>query len=221
MPTDIVLFGGTFDPVHNGHLIVARALAEQRGYERITLVPAASPPHKGAAEASGEDRLAMLRLAVAGEELFDICELELRRAGPSYTHDTLRELRGRHGGAANLHWVIGADMLEDLPNWYRGRDVVEMANLIVAVRPPWDRRLPAIWANLASDFPSDWIQAVSKQVITVPLIDISSTEIRRRVAGGLSIQYLVPQTVEAYIAGHHLYHRGNNSSRGAFSPVYG
>ena len=110
----LVLFGGSFDPVHHGHLIVARAVAELRGFNRITLVPAAQSPHKRDAHASAEHRLAMLRLAVEDDELFDICDSEVKRSPPSYSIDTVEALRSQHGGDVELHWVIGADMLIDL-----------------------------------------------------------------------------------------------------------
>ena len=137
MPDRIVLFGGTFDPVHHGHLIVARALAEARGYDRITLVPSASPPHKAPACAPAADRLAMLHLAVEAERLFDVCDVELRREGASYTFDTVAELASRLEAPGRVHLVLGADMLADLPHWHRADELVRLVEFVVAVRPPW------------------------------------------------------------------------------------
>ena len=205
MAEQIVLFGGTFDPVHNGHLIVTRALAEQRGFAQITLVPASQPPHKGASGASPEDRMTMLRLAIEGESLFDISEVELRRTGPSYTLDTLAAIRQERGDDARLHWVIGADMLADLHNWHRAAEVVDMANIITAVRPPWDGRLTLILTRLERRFGPEVVARLRKAVVLTPLVDISSTVIRQRVATGRSIRYLVPDAVRAYIEQHGLY----------------
>ena len=205
MARQVVLFGGTFDPVHFGHLIVARSIAEACGFERITLVPAAAPPHKSAASASPTDRLAMLRLATEGEGLFDICEDELSREGTSYTFDTLTALRARHGEAAELHWIVGADMLEDLPNWYRADDVIALARIVVACRAPWHERVGAIVSGLADRFGTAGGERLGQAIVETPLIDISSTAIRQRVNQGLSVRYLVPEPVRAYIRSQGLY----------------
>ncbi|MDY6912850.1 MAG: nicotinate-nucleotide adenylyltransferase [Planctomycetota bacterium] len=199
----IALFGGTFDPVHNGHLIVARAVAEHCGFERVTFVPTANPPHKQAAQASGEDRLTMLRLATADEELFDICQVELARAGASYTFETLTELRRQHGPDVRLDWIIGADMLEDLPKWHRAAEVVEMATIIIAARPP--QRLERLFADLEKHFSSEQLSRLRQSVAPAPIVDISSTDIRDRIRGGKSIRFLVPEAVEQYIRQHRLY----------------
>lgn len=205
MVRQMVLFGGTFDPVHVGHLIVARSIAEACGFERITFVPAARPPHKGVAATSAADRLAMLRLAIEGEGLFDICQDELAREGASYTFDTLTGLRARHGEAVQLHLVVGADMLADLPNWHRAAEVIELARIVVACRPPWHERMGEIVSQLARRFGPEAGRQFEEAVVRTPLLDISSTEIRRRLAEGLSIRYLVPEPVRAYIVDHGLY----------------
>ena len=201
----IVLFGGTFDPIHHGHLIVARSLAEQCEFERITLVPAARPPHKAAAGASATDRLAMLRLAIEGEALFDICQDELSRTGPSYTLDTLLGLRQRHGADAELCWVVGADMLEDLPSWHRVSQVLEISTLIIATRPPWAARLGEIFGRLRQHFARETVEKLQQAAVNTPLIDVSSTDVRRRAAAGLSIRFLVPESVREYIEKRGIY----------------
>jgi len=205
MQQELMLFGGTFDPVHNGHLIVARALAERRGFGRVVFVPAAQPPHKTPAEASATDRLAMLGLAISGETVFDVSDIELTRTGPSYTLDTLRALRRRHGADTKLRWVIGADMLEDLPRWHRAGEVLAESDIIIAVRPPWDQRLDEVFSRLGKEFTPVQIERLRESVVSTPLIDISSTEIRRRVRQGRSIRYLLPEPVADYIAEHGLY----------------
>ena len=205
----IVLFGGAFDPVHNGHLISARAVAEQRRYSRITLVPSARGPHKGPAAASDADRLEMLRLAVQGDDLFDISDLEMRRPAPSYTYDTLKEIR--QNGADQIDLVIGADMLADMPNWYRADDVVQMARLVVAARPPWHEKAPAMAAMLAERFGKHQAREMLAGMCITPLIDISSSEIRSRLGSGLSVRYMVPDAVGRYIGSQGLYLGGPRS----------
>jgi nicotinate-nucleotide adenylyltransferase len=201
----IVLFGGTFDPVHNGHLIIARHIAEQLGFRRVVLVPAATPPHKHPACVAADQRLAMLRRAVRGEDLFEISTIELRRQGPSYTFDTVREFLREAPGRAEIHWVVGADMLADLPKWYRAAELLELVNIVVALRPPWDERLDAILAGLRGRVAPQALRRLARSIVRTPLIDISSTEIRRRAAAGQSIRFLVPEPVRKYIEGHRLY----------------
>ena len=208
MARQMVLFGGTFDPVHIGHLIVARSVAEQFAFERVTLVPAARTPHKQDASASAADRLAMLRLAIEGEELFDVSEAELQRPGASYTFDTLDAFRSGDGGAVQLHWLIGADMLADLPNWHRAAEVIELAEIVVACRPPWHERMAGILSELAAKFGPEAADRLARGVVQTPLIDISSSGIRRRLAEGRSIRFLVPESVRAYISSHGLYAGG-------------
>jgi nicotinate-nucleotide adenylyltransferase len=205
MSKRIVFFGGSFDPVHHGHLIVARAIAEQCGFERVTLIPTGAPPHKPPPVAAGELRLEMLRAAVAGKTGFDVCDLEVRRTGASFTIDTLAELRDRHGPDAELHWVIGADMLEDLRLWRRAADVLEAARIHVALRPPWDQRLAGILEGMKRHFAPAQVEPLARNVVQTPLIDISSTDIRRRIAAGLPIDFLVPEAVLAIIRGTGVY----------------
>ena len=212
MTERIVLFGGTFDPVHNGHLIAARAVAEERGYRRITLVPSAKGPHKGPAVASNADRLEMLNLAVDGEDLFEVSQAELQRPAPSYTFDTLREIQRACGGARPIDLVIGADMLADLPDWYRADDVVKMARFVIAARPPWHERIGAISALLSGRFGKRLAADLIVGICTTPLIDISSSEIRERLAAGLPIRYMVPDAVEEYIRSRGLYLRDGSSA---------
>lgn len=205
MPERILLFGGSFDPVHNGHLIVSRAHAEQCGFDRVTLVPAASAPHKDGAAASARDRLEMLKLAIAGDAFFDISTLELDRPAPSYTYDTLIQLRQTYGPGVQLNWLIGADMLEDFPSWRRAGEVAKLAKIVVTVRPPWDERISEILTGLKGRIGADVLQDLENALVKGPLIDISSTQIRQRVRQGQSIRYLIPDGVLDYIASRKLY----------------
>ncbi len=201
----MVLFGGTFDPVHFGHLIAARAVAEQRGFDRITLIPTARPPHKTNANASGEHRLAMLEGATRGDELFEISQIELYRAGPSFTFDTLRALRDEHGPDTRLYWIIGADMLAGLDTWSRAEEVLEMAEIIVAARPPFQEEVERVFLELEGKLPRERIERIRAGLTATPLIDISSSDIRKRVTEGCSVRYLVPEPIRVYIDEHALY----------------
>lgn len=201
----LVIFGGTFNPVHYGHLIVARAVAEQLQADTVTLMPASVPPHKAAASADGRHRLAMLRLAVADDPLFAVSTLELERQGPSYTYDTLVHLRQQHGLETELAWVIGMDMLADLASWYRATDVVEMARIVTAARPPMPADLNERLARLRVRFSDEQIARIAAGILQTPLIDISSTQIRHRVRDGRPIRHLTTDSVVAYIRANNLY----------------
>jgi len=213
MSERIVLFGGTFDPIHHGHLIVARAVAEYFQFERVTFVPAYVPPHKtGGGEheparlqASAAERLEMIRLAIEGDDLFDVTDVELTRRPPSYTFDTLSQLRRERGLDVRLYWIIGADMLGDLITWRRAEEVVDMATVITAARPPYSRRLEATLEQLRVRFTDEQVSRLAAGVAPTPLIDIASTDIRRRVREGRSIRYLIPASVQVFIEEKRLY----------------
>lgn len=202
MDESIVILGGTFDPVHHGHLIVARSVAEHLGAQKVMLMPANLPPHKSAVTAGGQHRLAMLRLAVKGDALFEVSTLELDRTGPSYTFDTIQQLRQLHGDDANVFWIIGLDMLQDLATWYRAAEVVDLATIVTAARPPWPTELPA---HLGRHFTAEQVARLTQHMFATPLMDISSREIRQRVRDGKSIRYLTSDPVVDYIREHHLY----------------
>lgn len=185
----IGLFGGSFDPVHHGHLIVAQALLETLRLEQLRFVPAREQPFKqGQHVASPDHRAAMLRLAISDEPDFDLEPLELSRPGPSYTIDTLRELRAREP-AAEFALLVGADAAADLEAWHEAAALPEFAQVIAFAR------------SGAAAVPSRLVS----QVIPVPSIGISATDIRRRVRDGRSIRYRVPDPVAAYISAHRLY----------------
>ncbi len=196
------VFGGTFDPVHLGHLILAEQCREQAKLEQVLFIPAARPPHKReGALTRFEQRVEMLQLAISGQPAFRIAELEKGRPGPSFTYVTLEELRGQHPGA-ELCLIVGADSLNDLPQWVEPRRILELATLLVVPRPGWEMvELETLRKDLhlPSDFP------LRLQMVNAPLIDIASREIRQRVAQARSIRYLVPRAVEAYVADKGLY----------------
>lgn len=203
MISRVILFGGSFNPVHFGHLIAARSAAEQLDASCVVLIPAAAPPHKNAAAlAAAEHRLAMLRLAVEGDPLFEIDDLELRRAGPSYTFDTVTHYRGRLGDAVELCWIIGADSLPELAGWHRIDELVRLARIITVVRPG---NATGDLAALQARIGRQAVDALLADRLSTPAIEISASDIRARRAAGRSIRYLTPQAVVEYILRHGLY----------------
>jgi len=203
MPQGIGLFGGTFDPIHHGHLIAARSVAEQLSLGRVIFLPSSSPPHKVEPEIlAPKHREAMVRLAVVDEPLFECHDFDLRRPGPSFTIETVQHFREVSGAGAELCWIIGADSLADLSSWHRAAELVEQCRIVTAVRPGWDE-LPR--ARLGEALSDRQIETLFGNVVPTPLIDISSTDIRRRVREGRSIRFLVPEAVERYIKEHGLY----------------
>jgi nicotinate-nucleotide adenylyltransferase len=208
----IGVFGGTFDPVHLGHLILAEQCREQGRLDQVWFVPAASPPHKqGLALTPFAQRVEMIALAIAGQPAFRIDELEKDRPGPSYTVDTLAEVHRRHP-AAELFLPIGSDTLLDLPHWYQPARILEMAGLLVTHRPGWP--LPAL-SDLQAALRLPAGVSPGMQVVEAPLIDIASRDLRRRAAEGRSLRYLVPRAIEAYVHDKRLYRAGE---RGESAP---
>ena len=185
----IGLFGGSFDPVHHGHLIVGQAAAEALGLDELRFVPAREQPFKlGQHAAPAADRAAMLELAVQGAPRLSVERLELERPGPSYTVDTLRALVARHPGAA-LTLLLGADAARELEDWHEAGALPGLARIVV-------------FARGSTAVPDSRLIA---GVVEVPRIEISATEIRRRVRAGLPIRFWVPDAVAGYVAGHRLY----------------
>lgn len=191
------LFGGTFDPIHVGHLILAEQCREACGLDRVWLVVANEPPHKMGAKRTGVNhRLEMARLAVAGNPAFEVSDLEAHRPGPSYSVDTLDLVRAERPGD-DLFFLIGGDSLVDLPSWREPGRIARMATIVVANRPGSNPETPP-----ASLFGPD---ALPLRHVEIPPIGVSSSDLRRRMAEGRSIRYMVPRPVEAYIDAHKLY----------------
>ena len=188
MPS-IGLLGGSFDPVHHGHLIVARVAAEALRLDELRFVPAREQPFKrGRHAAPAADRAVMLELAIAGSPGFAVERAELERPAPSYTVDTLEALRTREP-AARFTLLLGADAAAELPGWHRAAELPGLARIVVFGRP-------------GSPVPAS---ALIAGAIEVPAIDISATDIRRRVRAGLPIRYWVPDAVAEYMVRHRLY----------------
>ncbi|MCG3178243.1 MAG: Nicotinate-nucleotide adenylyltransferase [Phycisphaerae bacterium] len=206
----IGLFGGSFNPIHFGHLIPAQAAAEQLGLEKLVLVPSANPPHKlDEAQhrnlASADHRLEMARRAVSGHPLFEVSDVELRRSGPSYTIDTIVAFREQHGLEAVLHWLIGCDSLGDIGLWHRAPELIDACSVVTMARPGWT--VDASLSRLRDRLDEGRIERLRAGVLATPEIEISATQIRRRVAEGKSIRYLLPSIVARYIADNRLYVR--------------
>ncbi len=187
----IGVFGGSFDPIHLAHLILAEQCREQAKLDRVLFVPAFRQPLKGHLHhAKFEQRVEMLQLAIAGYPIFQVSEVEKGR-DPSYTVDTLRSLREQHPGD-ELFLLVGTDCLPTLPDWYAPEEIAKLATLLVAVRPD----------SPAGVEPPAYFRV---QRITMPLIALSSTDLRERVRHGRSIRFLIPRAVECYIEAHKLY----------------
>lgn len=205
MPEKLALFGGSFNPIHHGHLLIARSIFEQLQLDRIIFLPSAQPPHKPqGALAPPDDRAAMVRLSIEGERGFEISDYDLRQ-GPCYTIDTVAHFREALGMDIILYWVIGSDSLVELTTWYRVRALVDSCRIITAARPGWEQ---IDWTLLRSRLSEDQIAVLQSGVLETPLIDISATDIRRRVREGRSIRYLVPDRVRNYIESAGLYRTG-------------
>lgn len=196
----IGIFGGTFDPVHFGHLILAEQCREQCRLDEVRFMVAGDPPHKQQAPIlDGKHRVEMLKFATAGHEAFGIDERELKREGKSYTVETLTELTAELPDA-EFSFLIGGDSLVDLPDWREPERIAELATIVAVNRG--DDPLPAdedLEAQLGSTI------AKRLRLVTMPAVEISSTDIRHRVRAGKSIRYLTPRAVEVYIGEHGLY----------------
>lgn len=188
--------GGTFDPAHIGHLILGEQAREGLGLDEVLFIPAGQPWRKAQREVTAaEHRLAMLRLAIEDNDAFGISDIEVRREGPTYTAETLAALAGERLDD-EFYFIVGADALADLPSWHEPERIVEHAVLAVAPRELQDANTAALGVP--------GIAARIRQ-FAMPRVDVSSTEIRARIAAGLSIRYLVPAAVEGYIKVHGLY----------------
>jgi nicotinate-nucleotide adenylyltransferase len=188
--------GGSFNPIHHGHLLSGLAAVESLGFDRLVLIPSAVPPLKQMAAdmASAADRLAMCNLAAAGVNAIEVDGIELERTRPSFTIDTARQLRQR--GWENVSWLIGADALESLPRWHELSALLREVNFIVMARPGWT----IDWQNLPVS-----LRQLEDSTVQIPQIQISATQIRMRVRDQLPIAFMTPPAVCEYIREHGLY----------------
>ena len=200
----IGVFGGSFDPVHLGHLLMAEICREHCQLDELRWVPAAVPPHKqNQSRAADTHRVEMLGLAIGAHPSFRVWDIELQRGGVSYTVDTLEALHAERPDD-ELFFLMGGDSLDDLPNWKTPGRICELATLAVAARSGSS----TVQFDVLEEFTTEQRRSdFEDNVVPMPLIEISSSEIRRRVADGLSIRYQTPRAVEAYIEAHGLYRK--------------
>ncbi len=197
------MFGGTFDPIHLGHTTVAIAAVEHIGAERVVFIPAKRSPLKQSfPEASDEDRLKMIALAIAGHKRFEVSDCELTKSEPSYTLETVRQFQADCGSDTSVYWLVGADSLDDLPHWHRVVDLIDECNVSVMYRggyePPDFSRFEPIWGP-------ERVGKLERNAVPTPSIDISSTEIRRRLAMGCEVADMLHPKVADYIRERRLY----------------
>lgn len=197
----IGIFGGTLNPVHHGHLIMAENARERFGLDKVLFIPTGIPPHKNDVEVtSALHRFNMVKCALSGNPDFEASRLEIDRTGYSYTVDTLMSLKGVHGKNAMFYFIIGADVIPELVTWKNFSKVFEMCSFIAVLRPGYQcESFMAQVTELRERY------SASISTVDVPMIDISSTNIRERIKSGASIKYLVPQCVEKYIYDNGLY----------------
>jgi len=197
---NIGVLGGTFDPIHNGHILITEEVRAQLKIDEVIFIPAGQPQLRlSDPVATTEDRVQMVRLAIAGKPYFVLSTIEIEQAGPSYTVDTIAELRGQLGTGDELYFVLGWDSLVELPQWKEPQRLIEMCRLVAVPRPGYARPdIEALETN---------ILGLSQRVVLLdrPLIGVSATVIRERVARGLPIKHLVPEPVDRYIRGQGLY----------------
>ena len=197
---NIGVLGGTFDPIHNGHIMVAEEARTKLNLAEILFVPAGQPylrPNTPVADA--EHRVQMVRLAIADKPYFKVSTIEIERGGPAYTVDTIAELRAQVSAGDELFFILGWDSLAELPQWREPSQLITMCSLVAVPRPGYPR--PNIKAL------EKLIPGLSRRVMFMdkPGIDISASEIRSRVSRGLSVRHLVPEPVNRYIKEHRLY----------------
>jgi nicotinate-nucleotide adenylyltransferase len=203
----IGVIGGTFDPIHYGHLAAAEEARVRVKLEKVLFVVALLPPHKLDEEVTPvEHRLAMVRLGIASNPHFEISCVDVDRPGPSYTVDTISILQEQWGPDTELFFVMGLDSLVEVPTWHQPERLIRLCHLVAVSRPRFEvdmRQLEASVPGISSRV----------EIIDMPEVDISSSDLQRRVKEGLPIKYQVPEEVERYIIEHHLYEQSAGSGR--------
>lgn len=200
------LFGGSFDPVHVGHLSIAQQIFNALKLEKVVLLPAATAPHKreGGAAASAEDRLEMCRLAVHNMHGLEASDYEIKRGGLSYTVETARRVRAAYGAKAEIFFLIGSDSLADLPLWYEIRELLTLIDFAIAERRE-KPILESLWKSLKEELGADAVKKLRAGVVNVQRVDISSTQIREMLAKGEKLQGYLRRDVEDYVRRKGLY----------------
>lgn len=214
MHAPLGLFGGTFDPVHFGHLRLAEESIGHLGLGGVRWIPAGQPPHRGAPQVTAEQRLEMVRRSTAGNEQFSVDASEVEAAAPSYTVHTLERLRRELGATQSLVLLVGADAFAGLASWHRWADIFSLAHVAVSHRPGFPVETGSLPQELASQFNARRLSdagslkdAPAGGIVTFAMtqLAISATQIRKLLANGLSARYLLPDSVLDYIQTHSLY----------------
>ncbi len=200
---NIILFGGTFDPVHLGHTTVAKSAAEYIKADRVIFIPAKCSPLKySMPRASDIDRLKMISLAIEGQKKYEVSDYEINKPAPSFTLDTVRYFKSILGAGHNLYWLVGADSIDDLIYWFRITDLIDECNVAMMYRAEYDKpdftKYKDIWGT-------ERIEKLQKNIIPTPLIGISSTEVRKRIASDGDVAQMLDNAVFSYIKEKCLY----------------
>lgn len=203
MTKKIILFGGSFNPVHLGHIETAYCAAEKIGAEKIILIPANRSPHKQTApEASGVDRMKMLALATADKPIFEISDCELKRPRPSYTLDTIKYFREKLGSDTNLHLLVGADVLTELDKWHRINELIDECIITVMCRGGFEKD---DFGDIEKHIGPERLKRLLNNMVETPAVEISSSQIRQMIKADQSTEGLLCKAVADYIAQHRLY----------------
>ena len=189
---NIGILGGTFDPIHTGHLIVAETAREALGLEKVIFVPAGVPVHRDLTEASAEDRYRMVLLAIDGNPGFAASDFEIKRQGPSFSYETIRHFSEQYGTEVKLYLILGADAFQDIGTWYKINSLARLVTFVVAGREH-------------ARYPEDLPEGIKSQELAMGFFSVSGHGIRQRVKGGESIRYLVLEPVRQYMIEHKLY----------------
>lgn len=200
---NIILFGGTFDPVHLGHTAVAKSAAEYIKAERVIFIPAKCSPLKSISpRASDIDRLKMLSLAIQGQEKYEISDYEIKKPLPSFTINTVRYFKTIYGAEYNLYWLVGADSIDDLKYWHRITELIDECNVAMMYRAEYDKpdfsKYKDIWGT-------ERVEKLQGNIIPTPLVNISSTEVRKRITAGEEVTQMLDSAVFSYISEKRLY----------------
>lgn len=196
--TRMGIMGGTFNPIHLGHLMIAEEARQTFHLDKILFVPSYVTPNKQVSGATAVQRLEMTRLAVADNPCFAVSDIEIKRQGRSYTVDTLREIKKLYGPSYILYFISGTDTIQDLPNWHRPEEILSLCQFVGATRPDGSQSIGQV---------IDHFGDLGKHILklTVPTMQISSTELRRRIANGQSVRYMMPPAVVEYIRKNGVY----------------
>ncbi|MBA7590023.1 Nicotinate-nucleotide adenylyltransferase [subsurface metagenome] len=200
----IALFGGTFDPIHIGHTAVAASAVDYISAEKVIFIPVRRSALKDFLPVAGDaDRFKMTALAVSNNDKFQLSDYELKKSGPGYTIETVRQFQREFGSETSLHWLLGADSIDDLPKWYKITELIDECNVSVMYRAGWEKPDFSKFTNI---WGSKRVEKLQRNVIETPLINISSTEIRYRLASGKDVSDMLCSDVVEYIHKHRLYH---------------